>query len=463
MKTQKNHSATRGKSGSKSGNKSGNKFGNKLQNKSFASPWKNLIITLLLALTIYQAVSLWFEDFSFSALFYAYSETEAEAINRPFFTPSFIIANDGGGEASGQTAKIYYNVSQIMAEQKFEQILSSEMEFIDEVTFDDILAERCYVYKYNYLAGYGKLPRFDAVALVPGGEVVFFNGQTGRKFKTFESILPINENITSPKYVLENKILENVFVPVWNTNLTYDVLTAYNPYRDDNGEERFKNIEAGVNAFFDNPLAKSSSYLTRTDKNTGEAKPYYLFNDSSSKVLYYYPGDECLLEYSNYKIQPEIKTSLEQNYDAAISFIEKDEYVKNELYLKEVSENGAETIFYFDYAIAGFPIFLDGFRNDMSSHIEIVVENGVVSRYKKITLCYEISGETDFADLKYDEALRYLGFSEEMESAALGDMALAYKGGGPLDRAAYLNWFIFPKNGNNVTSYPAKDSFREGL
>jgi hypothetical protein len=50
----------------------------------------------------------------------------------------------------------------------------------------------------------------------------------------------------------------------------------------------------------------------------------------------------------------------------------------------------------------------------------------------------------------------------QIESAALGDIALAYKGGWPPNRSAYLNWFIFPKDGNNVTSYPAKDSFREG-
>ncbi len=223
---------------------------------------------------------------------------------------------------------------------------------------------------------------FDSFYINEGDKEVYFYDSNLDKTITFN--ISNIENLNIPKnYTFNENILFTynevsyvnngvVFTPnVIDGN--YLSLSETNPYSE-NDEILASTVEAKINRFFKSPNEKWTIY----------GDDSYIFSGEDITVKYY---SNNILEYKNNKDSNK-KTDLATAYAIARSYIDLDEYVVNDLILKDFISSENSYIFYFNPIVNNTEVIFD--NEYLDYYIEIEVTNGVVKQYKKYALNYNI-------------------------------------------------------------------------
>ena len=126
-----------------------------------------------------------------------------------------------------------------------------------------------------------------------------------------------------------------------------------------------------------------------------------------------------------------------------------DASLQTDVYLADIGGSGNETVYYFDYAVNGLPVYLgESIQQEigMKHAIEVTVSNNSVKKYRRYAVNYQASGAKDASlDVQFIDALDaanrlYQETVEQREIADVKNIALGYFA----DRTEgiRLQWFV---------------------
>ncbi len=161
---------------------------------------------------------------------------------------------------------------------------------------------------------------------------------------------------------------------------------------------------------------KVKGFFTK-DTNTIESSvkdEIITFSNAYTVVRYYMTG---ILEYGYYNNEfRDNKLSIVEKFTVAKEFLKKDESIKNSYYLENYEEKDDKIIFNFNYSINGLPIYLSNEQKDkyrMENFLEITVENGEVTKYKKIVYNFIKSNKSmEYKQSKIEEDIKKMDYDE---------------------------------------------------
>lgn len=442
---------------------------------------KNFIIAFFVILAVYQTGKLWFEDFSSHNFFYSFSADKNEVFDDgALYSLDSIIVNQGSDKALCLRSGIYKSDYKDVFD-KAVKLAAEEGRFGygSVIDWNTVLTGRAVIYRYNYsLSGKDIANMFGfkeslvsnisgdidtvIIAVSPSRLDVIFadnkssfgynysldkNQYIGTVYDTAGSI-PESRDIYYTSTVRNgfNIFKNNLFVPQWQGGgFGYNTINMINPFEADGGV-LLNRLEKNIDIFFDNPAAKWTSNMNGV----------YTYSDESTVLKYYTTG---VLEYSNYRAgNNNSESSFYDDYTLAVSFLKKDSNIKNEFYLKRYEKNDERTVFYFDYKINNFPVVLSDdikVSTGLDSIIEITVDGGRVSKYKRYVCDFSVSPDYQaFAVRDFLKAIDEVFADRQSENSGvtfIDNMFLGYaaKEGGD---NIYLNWFIEADGINYIKS-----------
>jgi len=451
---------------------------------------KNIIICVLVAACLYQMNGFWFGGSPGHSLFGFLAVRNgqpngAEAAGM-LVTPSRIAVSVGEDKYSIR----YNNLAASRIKLEIDSVLTELFqsgEFVRSGTVDwnGILSRMVIIYEYKFMMPSGVFadywgPRtslltsrtdsFDRVIIIPGedgGEVtaVIFTGNglyceyeikgSGVNERLNDAMKNERARFFDIYYVSSRQkgytAEENLFIAESKKEIYYDNVMNINPYMTD-GSVLPGQVEKKVDFLFDNPERKWTGVqnsFSYTDEDT---------------VVRYYPSR--VLEYLNYKIPERSANTMESAFAAAVGIIGRDPEVRNEYYLAEYRKDGEEWTFSFDYAINDFPLLLpmnlrEAAVLDMEHSMEVTVEDGKVSKYRRYVCYFEnedpntVKDEEDEVEINFVKtAENEFGFAEG-EDNDIKNIELAYKI--EEDNLLYLYWFI--ETGENSFVCPVRQFF----
>lgn len=421
------------------------------------------LIIFLIFLAIYQTSGLWFETYSSHNLFYLINKKfdKKLASKDILCTAESLFINEG----NGKIIRKYNNLDKLDYKNIFDKIISfclqnASIKYNPNFNIDDVLNQKSVIYNFAYDV-LGKdlqtlfsvknsklehIKSFNMIALIPSDDnyvkIIFIdkNTNTSNELKLYKNSININIKDTIAEisriisdnfYFISTKksgislFNQNEYLPKsisrgnseTHSNITLNDITYVNPLENDGGV-LLSESENYINIFFENPAVKITSFIKDT----------YTYNDDNTVVKYYTNG---VLDYSNYKTS--FDAVKDSNYKIATAFLNEDTNIKNEYYLNSYKIKDNIVTFYFDYKIGNLPIILtDSLKHkiDMSSMIEVSVENGRVSKYRRFiydfyTLDTKTTVENSFINA-IDNTLVKLGLTFS-KNIFINDMDLIYK------------------------------------
>jgi len=179
-----------------------------------------------------------------------------------------------------------------------------------------------------------------------------------------------------------------VFVQRFHENFTYHPIYPANPYVNPSGFLHQVFIGRQIEHFFDNPATINSEI-------PGGIYTFRNFNT----VVRYLPGD--VVEYTSFRtIGNAAHAGFVADFSAALAFVTRDPNVTNEIFLAGYEARNREHVFWFNYVVNNFPLVLTEYwyssedcNNPLLYPIEVVVDRGRVTRYRKIA--YSFITDTD--------------------------------------------------------------------
>jgi len=436
---------------------------------------KNFIITFFVILAIYQTSGLWFEGFSNHNFFYSFFNSQKNSDDDALlYSLDNIVVNQGSDKLICLKNGIYEN--------DYKSIFDNAVKIIpengsllqnDHFDWNNILSVRSVIYQYNCgidsksiadMFGFdeGLLPAFsekiDTIVItsytttIPENLTVGFgNRVSGNAFfyslekdqyiyTVYDTIGSIdgNDDIYFTSSVKNGLDLfkGNLFIPQWSGNsLEVYPLKTENPFMENDKFEQFK-LERAVDVFFDNPVSKWTSF----DNGV------FTYSDENTVVKYYQNG---IMEYYNYSSEKNnYSDDFYSQYVSAVSLLKSDFNISNEYSLSGFSSDSEKTVFYFDYKLNNFSIYLgDDVKNalNMNSAIEVTVSGGRVSKYRRFAKKFVIDDTHEISVKKtflaaIDEVLADIQSQNNQSSAVIDNMGLVYILDN--DERGSLNWII---------------------
>ena len=238
-------------------------------------------------------------------------------------------------------------------------------------------------------------------------------------------------------------IFDSIYVPQWvDGEYSYSPVSVEDTFSDSEGIVDTTALGDCVNNFF-------SNYVSGEDASV--VNGVYTFSDGNIVVKYYENG---VMEYYNYDIGASgSEQTLSSAYTICRSFINKDTFINNPIYLSGVETRNEGLVFYYDYAVNNIPVNISAESNEntgMNHAIEVVVSNGSVKRYKRYAVTLAADSEksavinVDMISAWDDAITNYTG-TEEITS--ISNMAIGYYLNG--DSKIYIKWFT-SINGSTV-------------
>jgi hypothetical protein len=433
---------------------------------------KTLAIILLSASALFLTTHLWFNELSGSSLDSAMlmvlsrAHPDVDSGQNFFIKPARIVTSFGDNRYS----IMYNDIDESEQKRNCDEAILLALdsgEYLSSMPMElgQLLAAPGYAYHYSaampsssFVISYpqrrnaltSRVRNFEWVVVRPtgaSGVVVVFFDTDGRahEFLVDNSILQRNIsdniwNIAGDGQKLVYSYSQGFFVPQVN-GFVYPTVVMENKYMDQGG------------LLLDYVGSKVEAFFIAGIKWTSAPAQVLTFSDENTVVKYfrYEPHNGLdVLEYANYRvIDQRIMTTLPADYNSAIRFISRDPTMRsndefyNEFYLVAAEETGNRRVFYFDYAINDLPISISDTGLAGQRHpIEIEVQNGVVTRYRKLVYNFVNSGELT-ADVSYEDVYMLSGLlmaGEQPEDLPLADVALRYMI--DLGREMELYWFI---------------------
>jgi hypothetical protein len=386
------------------------------------------IIVCLAVLAVYQVSRLWiaiitsrgFSYESFSELFMPNRELAVSGTLPDMAKPWRIISGAGDERFYVRYSNINDSREKAYADYVLEAVIEDGRYVAEEPRAYDALLDRpAIVYEYRvslpadtFTGAYGlpsgpltsaDVAAFSKIVVHPpvnGGDadVYFLNGGSSARFSLSavgREDDGINFEITPAEgYGLHYIRIDNDYVAIW-PYAEFQQVEVANPYISLYGDRLLSHIRSCVELLFDNPS---------TVRESISADGEMTFSNANT-VVRYLPRD--VLEYANYRIADRPETGFNQDYMAALSFIYADNYVVNEFYLAGYDLVNGQRTFRFDYVINDFPmIMMEGWPDEADSGhaIEVVVDRGLVVKYKKLAHNFHLEGTLLTDRFVYDAA-----------------------------------------------------------
>ncbi len=403
---------------------------------------RNILIFMLFGLTIFQVGTLWFENFSLSNVYYAFSEREVTTVKGMDYVIDRIIVNVGDNKIVGKTSDIYTSeYKNIFDKGIIDAVNNGDKIDLGDFSWTNILKSRAVVYEFSciydnktipYIFGSsintdrtGDINGFDYVIIMVASDsssmtVVFYNSETDKySAKTIKNSDSISQVYTASTtfangdattYISSEQsgfgiFSKNVFIPGWASNsVEYPAIKALGIYANESmAEENAEN-------FFDNPVAK-----WRSDENNA-----LTYSDENTVVKY--DRTTNVFEYSNYRVENVYDSSFSANYISALNTISQDRFIKNEFYLTDYSVDNGKYSFQFNYKINDrwlFPGDEIKKKTGLNSFIEVYTESGKTTKYKKYSFSYEKADENKIADIDFVTAIDKVYDKEQVDNINL--------------------------------------------
>ncbi len=230
-------------------------------------------------------------------------------------------------------------------------------------------------------------------------------------------------------------IFDSTYVPQWsNGEYTYNALKVSNPFRNEDNTVNSEKLGDCVNKFFDNYVSGSDATVVND---------IYTFTNDNTVVKYY---DNGVLEYYDYGTgTASAEQTLSGAYTISQSFLEKDIYITNDIYLSGAETRNDGLVLYYDYAVNDVPIeFSEELTEEtgMSHAIEIVVNNDGVKRYKRYVAEFA-KDEAVTANINVDMISAWdnaiMNYKGNDIVTSVEDMAIGYYMDG--ESSIFIKWF----------------------
>ncbi len=421
---------------------------------------KQIIIIVLVISAAYLTGRLWFDEISnhdfFSTLssFVFEPEPNLEAEQNYFVRPPRIVTILGDGFFDLKYSELDSSTQKNNCDEAITAALTrGEYKGAQVVPFSDMLQYKGYFFQYTepmptnvFTLSYpqtkssltSKLKLFNYIFVQVHDDtniIVTFYDQTTSQAYTYaihnvflekqisDSINSVNQSESRLKYVYSR----NFFIPqVDKDGYNYMSVKVKNQYMDQGGL-LIDYIKKKVNPFFAGSGTKWEAI---------SADNVFTYSDESTLVKYYpaaLPSEMDILEYSRYQvIDRHLAQSVANDYNTAIQFISHDTAVTNEYYLADIAKNENSNTFYFNYTINDMPLLNQNLSNSQISlkyPIEIIVENGVVTKYRKIVYEFTLDVfELRTARLPFEDVVQnLLEVGESPNDLALNNISLSYK------------------------------------
>jgi hypothetical protein len=368
---------------------------------------KSLLIILLAVLAVYQTWQLWFVNFTNRSFFDYFTVLFDRGVpdgNTDIVRPTRIVVGNGDGRFD-----MRYGIGSPPAEEAIAEILRRGVfggTTRAQHALEAALAQPVILFEYafpmradifatafNQRTGMVLTDRgvetFNAVAIIPTG-VIFIDEKQDRAW-TFN--LPSGEFAVGDFYIDTGLFfisdLPHGFLPRTQTGWRYRPLLMTNPYTNRSGEVQLNSVNAQVAHFFDNPAVRNP----RMEENV-------ITISTINTVVRYLPGN--ILEYNCFRpIRRDNPPDFMTDFSAALAFIRRDPHAaSHDFFLVGYEVQGRTHVFHFNYIIGGpesggFPLLPPehgwGPTHDpLHFPIEIVVDHGRVSRYRKLTFVFDL-------------------------------------------------------------------------
>jgi len=414
---------------------------------------KSFLILIFAALAIFQVGQLWFVNLSNRNFFLFLSDRWRPSVAegyQTFVRPMRVIYGDG-------TGRFHINYSGLMDAQPrdyFDIVLTevfSSGTFVGarQTDYAQLLSRPILMFQYafdmpanifpigfnqrtgDFLTSRG-IEAFDSVAIwLPHGgsqglSIFFMNDGFTWEFSV-ESVaaegFPVSPVSTIALYFVSaalegyEELPPGAFIPRSGDHgqFAYYPVVVTNPYHSNVGSS-LSSIRHRVSPFFDNPA-------TINQRVAGDG--VWTFSNIHTTVRYF---DTDVLEYASFRPRRRnVTSSLMGNFSAALDFIEKDNYVVNEIFLKGYEPRGAGHVFWFGYIVNYFPILMpDGWQvsspeDILPAPIEVVVEEGRVVLYRRLAHNFALdSGNQWMHGSNLDLDVLLFGREESVAGLSLG-------------------------------------------
>jgi hypothetical protein len=373
-------------------------------------------IVCLAVLAVYQVSRLWiaiitsrsFSYESFNELFMPNRELAVSGTLPDMAKPWRIISGTGDERFNVRYSSLNDLPEKLYADYVLEAVMKDGKYVTEEPRgYAALLSRPAVVYEYRiplpadtftgaynlpgHLLSSAGVTAFDKIVIHPptgGGDVdvYFVNGGISARFMLDageREDTGLHFEVTPPQdYGLCYIHMADDFVAIW-PYAEFQQVEVTNPYISVYGDRLLSHIRSCVELLFDNPSTVRESISTDGEMTFSNA----------NTVVRYLTRD--VLEYANYRIADRPETGFNQDYMAALSFIYADNYVVNEFYLAGYEKVDGQHTFWFDYVINDFPmIMMEGWPDEADSGhaIEVVVDRGLVAKYKKLAHNFHLEG-----------------------------------------------------------------------
>lgn len=438
----------------------------------------NLAIFILAAAAVFQTGKLWLGNTDSHNFFYSFYSSAGRDIsetdkNYDIIEPEKTVVGYGNRKFNMlYSDKESSSVTSLCENVIGDVLRNGSFDSVSDISWSEYIEGKAVVMKYpfymssrEYLRGYGlsnssfsdNVKSINYIVVVPGSGssdmtcCYFIDSSTSEAYKFTltgaESAAALYNSIQNMQYSggrLEYistvqsgmNIFDSIYVPQWTDGeYEYNALKAVNQFADESGEVDIDKLGECADSFF-------SNYVSGDDASV--VNDIYTFSNDNIVVKYYENG---VLEYYNYTTgSPDTEQTLSSAYTISQSFIKKDKYIVNDIYLSGAETRNEGLVLYYDYAVDDIPIEFSGEfteRTGMSHAVEIVVSNDSVKRYKRYVTEFRTDEEeqayvnVDMISAWDDAIMNYTGTDDV---TSISDMSIGYYFEDGED-VLYIKWF----------------------
>lgn len=427
---------------------------------------KSVILSFLIIISIYQVITLWFDNVSDRNFFYSVINQVALLINEPQteVNKEYMINPRILGVHLGASDKDFTIIER--GEKDYKIVLDDSIKTITKVVgegkLEGVYEEREFLWENRGLifslsmpmskedlasdlnvdaAVFGDMSSVNTLGIIPANDknnqvkVYFISGGIRQIYVYTLSVNELKEQNTAllahiekttgsgyPAYIssLKNDIElfnENVLLPIVSNNAYYySELKLTTPYVYEQ-EFEIDALENYINQFFDNPNVKW----------TIQNNDVMIYGDDNALIKYNKNG---LVEYSGIQSSSSASQTLSSNYNIAEQFLKKDFLLVNfDYYLLHYEEKEGKTTFYYGYGYDDLPIHLEQgvlLSNKLTHPIEVTVEKGKVVKYKRLLIKIESLSSQDVIKGQFQNALNQFVDEYKATKGQLEDMYFGY-------------------------------------
>ncbi|PKM93542.1 MAG: hypothetical protein CVU84_15300 [Firmicutes bacterium HGW-Firmicutes-1] len=440
---------------------------------------KSLILGLLILTSIYQIITLWFDNISDRNFFYSFLDKTVAIISEPKGQPdrAYMAEPHMLGVFLGASDKDFTIIQKKNLD--YDKLLTASMKAFTKVLskgkLEDVYEEDSKLWQSRGLifalslsmtkealardlnvseSSFKNLSSTKTMGLIPAKEktdkikAYFIDDQTGDVYvfslgqnelreenKSIKAYINKMEDKSFPPYIssLKNDIEqfnENILLPLPTENLQYNNgLSFSTPFITDENFEK-EDLEKFVNGFFDTPNVKWT--IPNID--------VMIYGDDDTIVKY---NNGAVFEYSSVLSDNNTSLNVSECFNVAETFLAKDVLLSTQdYYLKAYTVLDKKTIFYYKYGYDGLPLLMDQQKLTnihMKYPMEITVENGKVVKYKRVLIAINgLEGQEVFKSRLEDALNSFIG-SFDVGKGELEDMCLGYV---MEENKAKLMWII---------------------